>query len=151
MAGHDKILQRYLPEAAVDNVLKLLYATNVQLNKVKPHGKEWKTEFKQLMQPFLIDAVYPEDLLIELKKYMLNPTATTSNIQLLQHLRKYDTKNDYLILADLPDNALFKIQNGFTFQKMEKMRKRYKCRRLDNHKIYLVSPLIEVFPVEKSA
>lgn len=120
-------------------------------NKVKPHGKEWKESFKELMQPLLTESVYPKELLKVLKKYMLNPTATTSNVNLLQFLRKYDEKNDHMILADLPDNAVFRIHNGFVFQKLEKMRKRYKCRRLDNKKIYLVNPLVEVIPVEVSA
>ena len=120
-------------------------------NTVRPHGNEWKEEFKKLMLPFLTEDIYPKDLLLILKKYMSNPSASTSNVQLLQHLRKYDANNEYLTLADLPDNSIFRIQNGFVFQKLEKMRKRYKCRRMDNKKIYLVSPLIEVFPIEKSA
>jgi len=120
-------------------------------NKVRPHGIEWKKEFQNLMLPFLNESVFPADLLSVLKRYMKNPAASTSNVSLLQHLRKYDKNEPSLVLADLPDNAVFRIQNGFVFQKLEKMRKRYKCRRLDNKRIYLVSPLIEVTLVEKSA
>ncbi len=204
MPGDDKILRKYIPPAAVEDVLKLLTSASVQLkitrnrntklgdyrppykvryhkisvnhnlnpyhflltlihefahlttweqykNKVRPHGKEWKSEFQKLMRPFLNEHVFPKDLLIVLKKYMSNPTASTSNVSLLKHLRKYDLRNGYLVLDDLPDNAIFRIHNGFVFQKLEKMRKRYKCRRLDNKRIYLVSPLVEVIPVEKTA
>jgi hypothetical protein len=120
-------------------------------DKVAPHGKEWKAEFRNLMLPFLNEKVFPEDLLVILKRYMKNPGASTSQVDLLKHLRKYDRNNDYLTLDDLPDNAVFRIHNGFVFQKLEKMRKRYKCRRLDNKRIYLVSPLIEVTPIEQTA
>lgn len=119
--------------------------------KAKPHGIEWKNAFSELMKPFLNEAVFPSELLPVLKKYMRNPSSSTSNLDLLQHLRLYDKRTDYLTLNDIPDNAVFSIHNGFVFQKLQKMRKRYKCRRLDNKRIYLVSPLIEVSLIEKTA
>ncbi len=120
-------------------------------NKTKPHGIEWKNAFSELMQRFLNEQVFPAELLPVLKKYMRNPGSSTSNLDLLQHLRMYDKRTDYLTLHDIPDNSVFRIQNGFVFQKLQKMRKRYKCRRLDNKRIYLVSPLIEVTLIEKTA
>jgi SprT protein len=119
-------------------------------NLVKPHGSEWKQEFRSLMLPFLNEPVFPADLLPVLKKYMKNPAASTSNVALLRALRKYDRQNDYLTLEEIPQNTVFSIDNGFVFRKLEKMRKRYKCMRLDNKRIYLVSPLIKVDVINKA-
>jgi hypothetical protein len=111
---------------------------------VKPHGTEWKQFFSDLMQNFLTPDIFPADILNILKIYLKNPTASTSNSKLLAVLRRYDRNNNYPVLEDLPSNAIFRIENGFIFQKMEKLRKRIKCKRLDNNRIYLVNPLIKV-------
>ncbi|MCF8405191.1 MAG: SprT-like domain-containing protein [Bacteroidales bacterium] len=116
-------------------------------NTVKPHGKEWKLQFREMMQPFLNSNTFPDDLLIVLGKYLKNPASSTSDHALLKVLRIYDGPKDYLTLEDLPMNSAFRIHNGFVFRKMEKLRKRYKCKRLDNNRMYLVSPLVKVVPV----
>lgn len=117
-------------------------------DRVNPHGKEWKSNFKALMQPFLNESVFPADLLLPVKKYLENPSYSTSNTALLKELRKYDGPKDYLTLDDLPMEALFRINNGAVFKKLEKLRKRYKCIRMDNKRMYLVNPLVKVIPVE---
>ena len=47
-------------------------------NRVKPHGKEWKANFRDLMQPFLNEDVFPDDLLPVVRKYMVNPSSGLS-------------------------------------------------------------------------
>jgi hypothetical protein len=42
---------------------------------IKPHGLEWKHTFQQLMVPFLIPAVFPNDILPLLFRHFNNPTA----------------------------------------------------------------------------
>jgi hypothetical protein len=113
-------------------------------NYVKPHGIEWKNFYSILMQDFLSDDIFPPDILSVLKQYLKNPSASTSNSRLLAVLRNYDADNQYPILEDLPANSIFRIENGFLFQKIEKLRKRIKCKRLDNNRIYLVNPMIKV-------
>ena len=117
-------------------------------NKVKPHGIEWKNSFRLMMKPFLKTTVFPEDLLFAIIKYLRNPSSSTSNTELLIVMRKYDDSQDFLTLEDLPQDAVFKIDNGFIFKKVEKLRKRYKCLRLDNKRMYLVSPMVKVVPIE---
>lgn len=117
-------------------------------NKVKPHGIEWKNSFRRMMEPFLNSTVFPEDLLKAISKYLKNPSSSTSNTELLVVMRKYDDHQDFLTLEDLPHDAVFKIDNGFIFKKVEKLRKRYKCLRLDNKRMYLVSPMVKVVPIE---
>jgi hypothetical protein len=117
-------------------------------NKVKPHGKEWKTEFNELMQPLLTNSVFPEEILLTLSTYLQNPSSSTRSLKLQKALRKYDTSPASLTLEEIPFNSIFKIYNGIVFKKLAKMRKRYKCLRMDNKKIYLVSPLIKTELIE---
>lgn len=117
-------------------------------NNVKPHGEEWKEQFRQSMQPFLTEEIFPVELLSALKKHLQNPTSTSSDQKLLQVLRSMDNRKPYIILDDLPGGAVFRIHNGVQFKKFEKLRKRYRCQRMDNKRYYLVNGLAEVVPVE---
>jgi SprT protein len=119
-------------------------------NQVKPHGKEWKAEFIELMKPFLNEDIFPPALLPHIVHYMANPGASTSNSRLIKYLRNYDPPSNSTMLADLPEHSYFRIQTGIIFQKLEKIRIRYKCRRMDNHRIYLINPLIYVDLAEKN-
>ncbi len=120
--------------------------------KVKPHGNEWKAAFREMMKPYLIQEIFPSDLIVVITHYLKNPSSSSSDTKLLTALRNYDGKTDYLTLEDLPPNSVFSIHNGIVFMKMDKLRKRFKCRRIDNNRMYLVSPLMKVTPVlDKSA
>ena len=201
MKKYREILEKYLPEPAVPQILEWLTSSNVQLNisrsrttklgdyrsphkvnyhkisvnhdlnryqflltlvhelahlrtfetyknRVRPHGKEWKACFREMMDPFLNASVFPADLLLPVKQYMQNPSSSTSNTALLKAMREHDGPKDYFTLDELPMDSLFRIHNGVVFRKVEKLRKRYKCIRLDNKRIYVVSPLMKVVPVD---
>ncbi len=115
--------------------------------RVKPHGKEWKLSFRELMDPYLNDAVFPGDILIVLHKFLKNPTSSSVDTELTKKMREYDRGKEYLTLEELPDNSLFKIYNGVIFKKLDRIRKRYKCKRMDNNRTYLISPIMEVIPI----
>lgn len=115
--------------------------------KVKPHGKEWKQTYRELMAPYLNETVFPEDILNILFKFLKNPTSSSVDTELTKKLREYDTGKAYFTLEELPDDSIFKIHNGIIFKKLERIRKRYKCKRMDNNRIYLISPIMEVVPV----
>ena len=117
-------------------------------HRVRPHGKEWKAKFRELMQPFLDETVFPADLLGPVRNYLKNPSSSSSNTGLLTAMRRYDGARDYLTLEDIPMESLFRIHNGVVFKKLEKLRKRYKCIRMDNRRVYVVSPMMKVVPVE---
>ena len=119
-------------------------------NKVKPHGEEWKSNFKSLIQPFLKLNIFPMDVVIAINNYMNNPAASScTDLNLYRALKKYDSKiSSALHVEELADNAIFQLKNGRVFQKMEKVRKRYKCLELATKKIYLFHPIAEVFPVK---
>lgn len=115
---------------------------------VKPHGKEWKTEFKYLMINFFDDKIFPKDLSNALSVYLENAFASSvSDLDLTRILNNYDNKSDFISLEELPQNTVFKIHNGRIFKKQGKLRKRYRCLCLENKKEYLFNPLAQVVPV----
>jgi hypothetical protein len=112
--------------------------------KVAPHGIEWKITFKEMMLNFLNTDIFPDDLLRSLSKHIKNPKASTVNdYNLSDMLRKYDS-NKQLILSEIPDGSVFSTLSGRQFVKLNKLRKRYKCKATDSNKIYLFNPLAAV-------
>jgi hypothetical protein len=115
-------------------------------NRVKPHGIEWKSEFKNLMDEYMDNDIFPEDVKKALKTYFTK--SRSSDTDLSRTLKKYNAESEETTLEELPENAVFAIYNGIVFQKQKRLRKRYRCKRLDNGKIYMVSPLMVVHPVD---
>lgn len=122
-----------------------LLTWNDHKNKVKPHGNEWKHNFKRMMVPFLEKDIFPEDVKRAIVSYLNNPSAAScTDLKLSRALKKYDVQADVSRLEELPLHAVFSIKDGRQFKKGEKMRKRYRCECLDNGNIYLFNPLAEV-------
>ena len=67
------------------------YSLQKRVRRVKPHGVFWQTAFQRLMQPLLIEAVFPAPILQPLQHYMYKPGATTyANPALMLALRQFD-------------------------------------------------------------
>jgi len=116
--------------------------------KVKPHGQEWKDEFKRLMAELSLIPIFPDQLISKIDSYMTNPKASScSDIPLSLALREYDVRErNYHLLSELEEGALFNTRNKRVFVKGAKQRKRIKCRELKTGRLYLFSPIAEVFP-----
>ena len=113
-------------------------------NRVKPHAKSWQLTFKSIMLNFLTPDYFPEDILKVLSRHMISPKASTfSDLELVKVLKKYDQVQSVTI-SDLAVGDLFRIANGKTFLKGEKIRKRYKCVESKTNKIYLFHSFAEV-------
>lgn len=122
-----------------------LLTWNDYKNKVKPHGEEWKYNFKRMMVPFIEKDIFPEDIHQAIISYLNNPAAAScTDLKLSRALKKYDGPVAVLRLEELPLDALFKIKDGRKFRKGERLRKRYRCVCLDNGNVYLFNPLAEV-------
>ncbi len=117
---------------------------------VKPHGEEWKLHYKLLMQQFLIPDIFPVDVITALRKYMNNPAASScTDINLLRVLKKYDLRQNTIMLEDLPQGAAFQYNNR-KFIKGEQSRKRFRCKELGTNRLYLFNPLTEVTQVNSN-
>ena len=115
-------------------------------HRVQAHGREWKNEFSKILTRFLTKNVFPADIEQTLSKSLQNPAASScADTALLRVLHKYDKNKEGIILIEnLPMGALFKIKDGRSFFKVEKVRKRFKCKEEATGKIYLFSPVYEV-------
>ena len=115
--------------------------------KVKPHGKEWKSEFQEVAKPILEPDFLPHDILKAVGNYVKNPAASScTSPELVRALKQYDISNSSsLLLESLPENAFFFIEDRL-FQKGPKLRSRYRCKELATNKWYFVPGLMEVKP-----
>ncbi len=127
-----------------------LLTYNQHKNKAKPHGDEWKNNFKLMMQPFFELDVFPETLKKVLVTYLQNPAASScSDVNLVRILKQYDQiKPDVMVVEKLPTHALFKLKNGREFKKLERIRKRYRCIEIKTGREYLFNPLAEVYIID---
>lgn len=122
-----------------------LVTYNQYKNSVSPHGKEWKKNFQELIQPFLTTDIFPIEVFSALRRYMQNPAASScSDLHLLRTLKLHDDRTDTVFLEYLPFNCLFLYNGSRIFQKGERIRKRYKCREISSGQVYLFNPLTEV-------
>jgi SprT protein len=115
----------------------------------EPHGKEWKNEFRVLLNDFIIKGIFPEDIKSALDNYILNPAASScSDHNLLRTLKKYDKNSEEILhLEDIPEDAHFSLHlshPGRIFKKGHKIRRRFHCIEIKSNRVYFVSPLAEV-------
>ncbi len=117
----------------------------IHKNKVVPHGVEWKKEYQNLMNLILQIDVFPLDIKEVLSKSIINSKASSSSdLKLSRILKKYDKDNQITHLEDLPEEMIFRIENGNVFKKGIKRRTRYLCLNIQNKKQYLFHPLTPV-------
>ncbi len=126
-----------------------LQTWNEHQRKAKPHGVEWKNNFRRMMKPFFEKAIFPDDVRHAINSYLENPAASScTDLHLFRVLNRYDQRSEgVLMLEKLPQNTTFAIKNGRTFRKGEQVRKRFKCVELSTGAVYLFSPLAEVVVV----
>jgi hypothetical protein len=106
--------------------------------RVEPHGETWRTTFTNLMVPLLWESVFPEEILHELRRHMINPKASSfADTELTQAFRKFDANASLVLLSEIPEGSIFRL-SGKYFQKGKLRRTRILCRELKSKKDYLV-------------
>ena len=115
-------------------------------NKVMAHGNEWKAIYGSLLKQFVENKIFPADIEKELMSSLKNPAASScAEDDLIRVLRKYDANtNGYKLVEEIPQDSLFRLDDGKIFKKGEKQRKRFKCEEVITGKVYLFSPVYEV-------
>jgi len=107
--------------------------------RLDPHGDEWKTTFTDLMLPILWESVFPEEILHELRRHMINPKASSfADTALTQAFRKFDlNQHQQIALSDVPEGSVFKLSDRY-FKKGKLRRTRVLCKELKSKRDYLV-------------
>lgn len=123
-----------------------LYTYNQHQHKAKPHGSEWKNNFKRMMNPFFDLEIFPADIKYVIQNYLNNPAASScSDLTLFRALKKYDVKEaSQMLVEKIPANGLFKWKDGRVFRREERLRKRYRCVEVSTNRVYLFNPVAEV-------
>ena len=119
--------------------------------RATPHGKEWKTQFRHILIPFMGKRFFPPDVEKALHAYLHDPAASTcTDPGLYKSLYKYDEhKPGFKLVDDVGLNQFFETEDGSVYQKIEKLRTRNKCRNLNTGKMYLFQGIVEVKEVRK--
>jgi hypothetical protein len=115
-------------------------------HKAAPHGKEWKTQFRHILIPFMGKRFFPGDVEKALYAYLHNPSASTcSDVHLYKSLYRYDDhKPGFKLVDDLEEHQFFETEDGQVYQKLEKLRTRTRCRNMGTCKMYFFQGIAEV-------
>ncbi len=115
-------------------------------NSIPPHGKEWKTQFRHVLIPFIGKKIFPADVEKALIAYIKNPAASTCTDQALyKALYRYDEpKPSHYLVDDLEVGHWFETEDGHIYEIVEHMRTRSRCKQLATGKIYLFHSIVEV-------
>ena len=117
--------------------------------RTSPHGQVWQDTFSSMMQPFIDDNVFPQDLLPSVVHYFKKPKASSvSDQNMMRALKIYDKSNGKPQLNELSLGDKFLFRNT-SFEVMKKLRTRFQCRNIQNRRIYLIHGIAEVEQLPK--
>lgn len=126
-------------------------------HRVAPHGPEWKRTFAALMQPFLEEGIFPDDLRRALQRHLANPPAsTTRDPALMRLLQGYDQPSEQaeaqtgIPLETLPEGQLFVLSQGHPdkiFAREQLLRKYFLCTETRTGARFRINRLAKVIPV----
>jgi len=114
--------------------------------RVKPHGQEWRNEFRAMLAEVLKAEILEKEVAAEVVQHyfkrVLIGSGTSEKLNRL--LGKTQENSNVLHVSDLPEGARFTLRSGKTFIKGKKLRKRYQCCDAFSSRIYTVHPMAEV-------
>ncbi len=118
-------------------------------SRIKPHGKEWKQVFRQIMLPVCQREVFPPKLNALIMRHMNKPKASSAiDIDLKKELSVYSnndiSKVPIMLLDDLKKGQDFMLRNGRKFKLIEKKRTRAHCLEIKGKRIYSIHKATEV-------
>lgn len=117
-----------------------------RFRRYRPHGREWKREFANILEPAVAGGTLPEDVRAALAASMRNPAATScSDRGLMLVLSRYDEPSPGRPrLEDLGEGAFFRVDNGLVFRLHRRLRSRYQCFEVSSGREYRVHGLCRV-------
>ena len=119
--------------------------------KVKPHGAEWKNNYRQMMQLFHIQALFQDtEALQQLFMEELRQPKACAGVKIDREkiLNSFDEGNDLPLLEELAINSLF-VFRGKQYRKIQNRRTRVLCLRLDSQKQYTINKASKVRPLSR--
>lgn len=127
-----------------------LLVFNEHAHRVASHGVEWKMKFREVLKQFLILNVFPDDIRIAIEQSLENLAASScADTAIIRVFRNYDDQKTslHLFIEELDVDDYFVIKGGRLFKRGEKIRTRFKCLEVQTNKMYLFSPVAEVYKI----
>lgn len=117
---------------------------------IKPHGKEWRQNFKLLAQPILMSQEIPPPLNIALQRFFVKTPATfLADPNLTSVLERIENpENHTLLLQELKPGTQFLLENGKAFRVVKKLRTWFLCTETATGRNYRVSGSARVMLLE---
>jgi hypothetical protein len=119
---------------------------------VRPHGPEWKRTFAKITEPVLNEEVFPNSILPVLRRYLMNPAASScSDPRLMEALSEHNPLSEFEItLRELPEGASFATKKGGTYRKGTLRRTRCLCVCQKTGRRFLILASARVRPLNGS-
>jgi len=115
--------------------------------RIPAHGQIWKNEYAKILKELLDLNVFPDEIKIAIiNAAIANFSSKNANLELDYQLKKIgENKEGKKMLADIEDGSLFTYA-GATFQKIETLKSRCRCKRKDKilYNMYSFHLLTEV-------
>lgn len=114
-------------------------------NRIKAHGKEWKSTYRNLLIPIIEKGIFPSEIENALRHSLSSMKASSCNdLNLQRALRNYENEPlDTIPLEEIPKNSTF-VLNGRIFLRKELRRTRFLCEEISTGKPYLINRLAQV-------
>ncbi len=113
--------------------------------RAKAHGREWKSNYRRLLEPFLEKNIFPDNLQPMVFQHLQNIKASSqADVELTRTLMLFDEKGQQTFVEDLQPGDRFIFQGTREFEIITRMRKRYKCLELETNRVFLFQPLTPV-------
>jgi hypothetical protein len=126
-----------------------LYVWEIHGRKVSPHGKAWKSQYSSMLAILLGKGIFPMEMEPMVRMQVSHPKANShAHSDLVRLLQENSPGHTGVFLEDLPAGTLFSLPGGRKFRKHEKLRKWYRCTSQDNNRVYRISPVALVIPIE---
>lgn len=118
--------------------------------RVKPHGVEWKAEYRKLLLQILDSGILDIEFEKAIKAcYFKRESLASSSCANLRRLFDNENTGPSLIrLEDIPVGSVFVTSNGKCLVKGEKIRTRYRCKEVKSRRIYTVHSMAEIMEFE---
>lgn len=115
-------------------------------HRVQPHGQEWKTQFREMLLPYIGKNFFPPDIESALLHYLQNPKASTrTDANLYRALHHHGNRDSGKVLVEsLAPGTIFVTDEGKAYRLLEKRRTRYRCEELKSGRMYLFPGIFEV-------
>ena len=115
--------------------------------RIQAHGKEWKSEYRELLNIAIKLKAFPDNLTPFILGMINDPKATThGNYELAKALKQYDDNGENIMFLEeiAGKHDRFIAGNGKTYKILGKVRTRFKCEEMQTRRVYSFSALAEV-------